>query len=126
MISQNLALAAQRLAQDVVTGEVVEAMRRRGVRPLLIKGPVLERWLYQDGTKRRHGDIDLVVASDQFADAEAALAELGFAMPLDLSAHIDLAGERARARVDASGVLDRPAPRDSGASTATRAPYGGF
>lgn len=48
MNSEHLALAARRLAQDAVTGEVVAAMRGRGVRPLLIKGPVLEQWLYGD------------------------------------------------------------------------------
>jgi hypothetical protein len=65
-------------------------MRTSGVCPLLIKGPVLERWLYRDGTECRYGDVDLVVSPDRFSDAEAALAELGFAPRLDVSVHIGL------------------------------------
>lgn len=90
MDGRHLAAAARRLALDAVTGEVVEAMRRRGVRPLLVKGPVLERWLYGDGTERRYGDVDLVVAHDRFADAEGVLAELGFALRLDTGTHVAL------------------------------------
>lgn len=74
--------AARRLASDAATAEVVEAMRARGVRTLLFKGPVLESWLYQAGSERRYGDIDLLVAPNYFASAERALAEMGFQMTL--------------------------------------------
>jgi hypothetical protein len=70
----------QRLALDAVTGEVVGAMRTRGIRVLLFKGPVLENWLYTDRARREYGDIDLMVAPEQFASAEGALADIGFLM----------------------------------------------
>lgn len=85
-----LAPAARRLAQAAVTGEVVAAVRGWGVCPLLIKGPVLERWLCRDGIERRYGDVDLVVTSDQFVEPEAALADLGFVQRLAASAHVGL------------------------------------
>ncbi len=87
MSASHLASAARRLGQDAVTAEVVTAMRARGVRPLLIKGPVLERWLYPDA-ERRYGDVDLVVCAEQFTDAEAALAGLGFVLALDPATHL--------------------------------------
>jgi hypothetical protein len=68
--------AARRLGLDATTAQVVEALRERGVRALLFKGPVLERWLYPDG--RVYGDIDLLVSPASFRRAEGALAELGF------------------------------------------------
>jgi hypothetical protein len=73
---------AWRLGLDAVAAEVVEAFRARGVRVLLFKGPVLERWLYDDAGRRAYRDIDLLVAPDAFDVAERTLAELGFHMPL--------------------------------------------
>jgi hypothetical protein len=70
--------AARRLGLDATTAQVVEALRERGVRALLFKGPVLEGWLYPDG--RVYGDIDLLVSPANFRRAERVLAELGFQM----------------------------------------------
>ena len=67
----------RRLSFDMTTVEVVDGMQERGVRVLLLKGPVLEAWLYPDG-RRSYGDIDLIVSPDNFGRAEVALAELGF------------------------------------------------
>jgi hypothetical protein len=72
--------AARRLASDAVTAEVVDAMRARDIPVLLFKGPVLERWLYDDGKHREYGDIDLLVAPDRFAAAERVLSDVGFRM----------------------------------------------
>jgi hypothetical protein len=70
---------ARRLGLDATTAQVVEALRERGVRALLFKGPVLERWLYP-GDGRVYGDIDLLVSPASFRRAEGVLAELGFQM----------------------------------------------
>jgi hypothetical protein len=66
------------LTLGAATAEAVAALRSRGVRAILIKGPTLARWLYDDPVMRTYGDIDLLVAPDQFAAAEAVLAELGY------------------------------------------------
>jgi hypothetical protein len=73
-------LVVQRLASDAATAEVVSAIQAAGVRVVLFKGPVIERWLYTDGTRREYGDIDLLVAPDRFPRAEQVLGELGFDM----------------------------------------------
>lgn len=71
--------AARRLLVDRTTAEVVTAMRAEGIRPLLLKGPVIARWLYADDPARRaYTDVDLFVAPDRFEDAVSVLSRLGF------------------------------------------------
>jgi hypothetical protein len=74
--------AAMSLAVDLVTAEVVPALRRAGVSCLLLKGPAIARWLYRDDGTRPYGDTDLLVAPDQVPSAEEALAGLGFVRSL--------------------------------------------
>lgn len=70
--------AIRALTIDSVTVEVVCAMRDAGIRPLLIKGVVVARWLYGASEIRPYGDADLIVDPAQFEGAEAVLARLGF------------------------------------------------
>jgi Uncharacterised nucleotidyltransferase len=70
--------AFQRLALDGAIATLVPALRARGVRPVLIKGPAIAQWLYDDPRERRYGDIDLLIAPDQFALAEQVMAEHEF------------------------------------------------
>jgi len=65
------------LAIDVDTAEAVRALRRHGVEPILLKGPVLGRVLYP-GELRPYCDIDLLVGPHDTASAEATLRELGY------------------------------------------------
>lgn len=58
--------------------EAIQAMRARGIEVILIKGPTVAGWLYDDPSERPYGDIDLMVGVAQFAEAEAVLAELGY------------------------------------------------
>jgi Uncharacterised nucleotidyltransferase len=69
---------ARSLAIDARTGQVVEALRTAGIRPLLLKGPTIARWLYADGAARPYGDSDLLVAPNNFEAAIAVLERLGF------------------------------------------------
>ncbi len=46
-------------------------------RPILLKGPALAAWLYEDAF-RRYGDVDLLVEEGRMGDAESVLSELGF------------------------------------------------
>ena len=67
---------------DWCTARVVRALRDRGVRPLLLKGPAVASWLYAENPRvRAYTDVDLLVAPTDRATAEAVLAELGYAPP---------------------------------------------
>ena len=57
---------------------LIEALRAADVRPILLKGPPLVRWLYGRDA-RSSSDVDLLVAPAQLGAAEDTLAGLGFA-----------------------------------------------
>lgn len=70
--------AARRLTLESALAEVAGALGRRGVQPLVLKGPVFARWLYDDPGQRSYADIDLLVDPDQFHTASSVLTGLGF------------------------------------------------
>jgi hypothetical protein len=70
--------AALVLHVDRVTAEVVTAMRKAGIRALLLKGPSIAVWLYGDGDARFYRDSDLLVAPDAYRQAGDVVGELGF------------------------------------------------
>jgi len=65
------------MAVDAVTAEVVSALADDGVDSLLLKGPSVADWLYDDDS-RTYVDSDLLVAPDRMAAARATLERLGF------------------------------------------------
>jgi hypothetical protein len=72
-----------RLQVDAWTAEVVGAMRERGIRPVLLKGPAVARWLYaEDPDLRSYVDADLIVSPSDFDAARRLLADLGFVAAL--------------------------------------------
>jgi Uncharacterised nucleotidyltransferase len=75
--------AARSLRADITTAEVTSAFEESGIRSILLKGPVLNRWLYADGM-RPYRDSDLLVAPADITRAEEILARRGFEhAPLD-------------------------------------------
>lgn len=82
--SSQVIRAAQAAIVDRTTARVAEALEREGVRCILLKGPVLERWLYE-GSSRSYVDVDLLVAPDHLARAEVVLAGLGYSRALQAS-----------------------------------------
>lgn len=71
--------AANCLRVDHATVEAVEEMLRAGVRPVLLKGPVVANWLYsRDPSRRAYNDADLLVAPNEYAAARNVLAGLGY------------------------------------------------
>lgn len=68
---------------DRVTAEVISALAGRGVECLLLKGPVLARWLYGDGAPRQYVDTDILVSPGDFPVAQRVLATIGFSTHLD-------------------------------------------
>src|SRR5829696_4523693 len=71
-----LATAAN-LAVENASQQVVAALRRANVRPILLKGPSLVRWLNRMDA-RSSTDVDLLVAPAEMAAAERVLGEHGF------------------------------------------------
>lgn len=66
------------LSVDHTTAELFEALDAAGVPALLLKGPSVARWLYEDPNKRPYGDTDVLVPLERESDAEAVLRSLGF------------------------------------------------
>jgi hypothetical protein len=66
------------LALDRATGQAVDALQSAGIRSLLLKGPALSRWLYEDESQRPYVDIDLLVDPATLDRAEQVLNHAGF------------------------------------------------
>jgi hypothetical protein len=70
---------AQNLSVDLVTAEVVGALRARDVRSILLKGPTFGTLLYRDGELRTYVDVDLLIAQRDASRSREVLLALGFA-----------------------------------------------
>jgi hypothetical protein len=68
---------ASNFAIDALTAEVATAFTGEGIDTVVLKGPVLARWLYP-GEVRPYGDTDLMVAPENRARAVGVLERLGF------------------------------------------------
>lgn len=88
------------LMVDQAAGQVIDALHRQDVRPILLKGASFARWLYEESGARSYVDVDLLVAPDQLATAGEVLAGLGYALRCPGAAH----GEQA----DHAAEWDRP------------------
>src|SRR4051794_18693820 len=75
-----LLFAAGTLAVDGWTAEAIEALRAVGADAVLLKGPVMARWLYDDLEIRPYSDADLLVSASRRRRSEHALAGLGYAL----------------------------------------------
>ncbi len=64
---------------DAATAQAVIALRAASVRSILLKGPSVARWLYEDPGRRPYSDIDLLVSAADREGAERVLAERDFA-----------------------------------------------
>jgi hypothetical protein len=83
---------ARNFAIDALTAEVAGAFTGEGIGTVVLKGPVLAKWLYPDEV-RRYVDSDLMVAPGNWARAIGVLERLGFVehcpwMPTPLSLDI--------------------------------------
>src|SRR3954452_25284810 len=75
--------AMHRLMVDALTAEAVGRLGAAGCPNLILRGPVLARELYADGTLRRYVDVDLLVAPTDLERAGAALRAAGFDLRRD-------------------------------------------
>ena len=75
--------AARTLALDGFTGELATEFQRDGIRCILLKGPALARWLYDDDELLRgYVDIDLLISPADLGAATTLLADAGFELSL--------------------------------------------
>jgi hypothetical protein len=74
---------AANLSVDSNTAEVLRSFDAAGVESLLVKGPSVARWLYDNSDPRGYTDCDLLVRPQDLTTAEKALAELGFEPEVD-------------------------------------------
>jgi hypothetical protein len=80
---EDLKTIAQSMVIDQATREISSVFEREGIPYILLKGPVLARWLYAEGPPRTYVDCDLLVPSASIRPAEVCLKELGFTRPAD-------------------------------------------
>jgi hypothetical protein len=104
-VARSRLTTARALAHQTVLAELVPALRARGIRPLLIKGPATVRLLYrEDPDTRDADDIDLLVSDADFGAAEAVLAEHGFRHRLESARPSELP------RYERTWLRDQPLP----------------
>jgi hypothetical protein len=77
-VGKRRAAAMWTLAVDVVTAEVVTAFDEAGVESILLKGPAIAAWLYEDPAGRPYMDTDLLVGPAATGAARTALEARGF------------------------------------------------
>lgn len=78
MTAERLLDEALRLRNDVVAAEVIGALRASGIRSILLKGPSVARWLYDDNESRPYRDIDLLVSPREHERAANVIRRQGF------------------------------------------------
>jgi Uncharacterised nucleotidyltransferase len=76
--SARRSVAAHALLLEVQTVQIAEAMGRRGIRAVVLKGPAFSRLLYNSLGERAYSDIDLLIDPAAFVLAEQLLASVGF------------------------------------------------
>ena len=70
--------SAVNLVNEGLSGELAGALRERGLRGIVLKGPALRRWLYGDTADRMSLDIDLLVSWDDLEAVEGVLNGTGW------------------------------------------------
>jgi len=75
--SDSFAIAASSLRAKSLLLRALEAMDRRGVQPILLKGYGLAARLYPDALMRPSSDVDLLARPEEYAEAEQALLDIG-------------------------------------------------
>lgn len=89
--SRELANTLANLATDAAAVEVLRELSKHGIAAILLKGPALDRLLYNRRGERAYTDSDLLVAPSDLSAAERILARLGFDAdpPFAMDHHFD-------------------------------------
>jgi hypothetical protein len=70
--------AALTLLVDRTTGEVWRALQGAGIPAILLKGPSIAGWLYDQPGTRAYGDADILVDPARLEESRRLLSRLGF------------------------------------------------
>ena len=70
--------AGLNLANDAVTADLAARLRKAGVRGIVLKGPSLRRWLYDDEPERWSVDVDLLVDPGTFDAIDPVMHDAGW------------------------------------------------
>ena len=70
--------APRQRAVDIASAEAVVALDTAGIAVVLLKGPVIARWLYADGEPRWYNDCDLLLREADLEAAAVVLTDLGY------------------------------------------------
>jgi Uncharacterised nucleotidyltransferase len=73
-----VAAVARRLVLESAAVEVYDALAAAGVRSIVLKGPAVARWLYEDDPTRSYVDVDLLVSPASLRAAGSTLRRLRF------------------------------------------------
>lgn len=66
---------------DMEQDRVLTGLERTGIRPLVLKGAALRRWVFAKPVERAMGDLDILVARDEVPAVLDSLRELGYRSP---------------------------------------------
>lgn len=100
-----LALAAQNLLVDRLAAEVTGVLDSAGIDSVLVKGPVIGEWLYEDGV-RGYGDADLMISPKDWEEAIGLLLQNGFRDYLAPLAHPGLESSASKGLARGSDNVD--------------------
>jgi len=85
-------------------GDVLTALRARGVLPIVLKGAAVARWIYPDPALRPFIDIDLLVPAGDVSRTHDLLTEFGYRLGTgQLTTATDLTWRHARGYYDPAG-----------------------
>src|SRR5687767_13504493 len=90
-VARLLLVERQTAGLDALAVRTASAFAREGIPSLLLRGPVMARWLYDDPAERPYSDVDLLVPRDRLVDASRVLLSMGMRQRLEDAA----ASERA-------------------------------
>lgn len=99
----DLLLAARSLLLEREAGIAAGQLRGADVPSILLKGPAIASWLYDDGEARPYLDVDLLVSPAQFRRAIEVLGEIGYVPRIPGASPAEL-GPKERDLVGPQGV----------------------
>ena len=80
------------LQVDLTTVKVSRALESAGLRSVLLKGPSIAEWLYEEPSRRQYTDTDLLVSPSDVPRALDCLRRLGFLLPLEHASRFEQDG----------------------------------
>lgn len=106
VISRDLELTLWSMHIDKAAALLTREFARCGIDSILLKGPAISSWLYQDGTSRPYGDADLLVSPGDWRSAQSLLRELGFIKDLGPLDHPGMGSHEGEAWVRGGENID--------------------